>query len=62
MENKWICRKCGAELQTQKTLFEYLEHNFSENLPRCPKCGKVFISAELATGRMTDVEEMLEGK
>ena len=62
MENKWICRKCGAELQTKKTLFEYLEHNFSEDLPRCPKCGKVFISAELANGRMTDVEEMLEGK
>ncbi len=62
MENKWRCRKCGEELQIKKTLFEYLEHNFSEDLPRCPKCGKVFISSELALGRMTDVEEMLEGK
>ena len=41
MANTWICRKCGEELQTKKTLFEYLEHNFSEDLPRCPKCGKL---------------------
>ena len=62
MANNWICRKCGEELQTKKTLFEYLEHNFSEDLPRCPKCGKVFISRELAEGRMAEVEVLLEDK
>jgi len=61
-ETKWVCRKCGEALVIQKTLFNYLEHNFSENLPRCPKCGKVFITPELANGRMTEVESMLEGK
>jgi len=40
MANKWICRKCGEELQTKKTLFEYLEHNFSEDLPRCPSAAR----------------------
>ena len=62
MERKWKCRKCGEELVIKKTLFDYLERSFSEDLPRCPKCGKVLISSELAGGRMTDVEETLEGK
>lgn len=62
MDRKWKCRKCGEELIIKKTLFNYLEHAFSEELPRCPKCGKVLITSELANGRMTDVEEMLEGK
>ena len=62
MDRKWKCRKCGEELVIKKTLFDYLERSFSDDLPRCPKCGKVLISSELAGGRMTDVEEMLEGK
>ena len=61
-ERKWKCRKCGEELVIKKTVFDYLERSFSENLPRCPKCGQVLISSELAAGRMTEVEEMLEGK
>ena len=28
----------------------------------CPKCGKVYISEELAEGRMWEVEQMLEDK
>lgn len=61
-EKKWVCRKCGVPLVIRKTLFTYMERNFSEDLPCCPKCGKVFISPELAKGRMAEVEEMLEEK
>lgn len=61
-EKKWVCRKCGVPLVKKKTLFHYLDRDFSEDLPCCPKCGKVFITPQLAAGRMAEVEEMLEGK
>mgnify|MGYP001175050982 CR=1 FL=1 len=62
MESKWKCRKCGKELVMKKTVFDYLERSFSEDLLRCPNCGQVLISQELADGRMADVEAMLEDK
>lgn len=61
-ERKWICAKCQAELEMQKTEFKYLGHTFSHEVPACPKCGKVYISRELAEGRMAQVEEQLEDK
>jgi rubrerythrin len=59
---KWKCRKCDQELRLTKTVFSYLGHTFAHEVPVCPKCGKVFISKELAEGRMAEVEEMLEDK
>ncbi|MBQ9022552.1 MAG: DNA-binding protein [Eubacterium sp.] len=63
MENEiWKCRKCGMELTEQNVVFDYLSLNFSEKLPRCPKCGRVFIPRELANGKMVEVEAQLEEK
>jgi hypothetical protein len=31
-------------------------------LPRCPRCGLVFIPEELALGKMAEVEKLLEDK
>lgn len=56
------CGKCNEVLTKKKTLFEYLGHKFSHEVPACPKCGKVFIPKELAEGRMAEVEEQLEDK
>ena len=61
-ERKWICAKCGVELKPRKTIFKYMERNISHEVPVCPKCGKVFISEELAEGRMAEVEAALEDK
>jgi uncharacterized Zn finger protein len=58
----WKCRKCGTELTEQNVVFDYLSLNFSEKLPRCPKCGRVFLPKDLATGKMVQVEEQLEEK
>lgn len=58
----WKCRKCGTELIEQNVVFDYLSLNFSEKLPRCPKCGRVFLPKDLATGKMVQVEEQLEEK
>ncbi len=37
-------------------------HTVAHEVPACPKCGKVYISEELAEGRMSEVEQMLEDK
>ena len=61
-ERKWKCAKCGVDLIMKKTIFNYMERNISHDVPVCPKCGKVFISKDLAEGRMAEVEEQLEDK
>ncbi len=61
-KKKLICYKCQKELELKKTDFTYLGHNFFTDVPRCPECGLVFISEELAKGRMSEVEMQLEDK
>ncbi|MDR0819113.1 MAG: hypothetical protein LBN43_06045 [Oscillospiraceae bacterium] len=56
------CSKCDEELVVRKTEFDYLGSTFSHEVPVCPKCGKVFISKELALGKMSEVEQQLEDK
>ena len=57
-----LCGTCGVELEMMRTQFSYLGHVFHTNVPRCPKCGQVFITEELAKGRMAEVETSLEDK
>jgi len=62
-ENKAIiCCKCRKELKPVKTYFNYLGHSYYADILRCPDCGEVYIPEELAKGRMTEVEMMLEDK
>ena len=61
-ERIWKCAKCGVELIKRKTIFNYMERTISHEVPVCPKCGKVFISRDLAEGLMAEVEEQLEDK
>jgi hypothetical protein len=56
------CGKCRQKLVLKKTVFSYLGHTFSHEVPVCPKCGRIFISKELAEGRMAEVEQLLEDK
>lgn len=62
MAESWRCRKCDVPLVPQKVVFEYLGHSVSHELPKCPRCGRVLIPAELAEGKMAEVETMLEDK
>ena len=62
MDENLSCRKCSAKLQLKKVVFEYIGSNFTYNLPCCPVCGDVYISAELAEGKVAEVEQMLEDK
>lgn len=57
-----ICCKCNVPLELGTISFSYLAHNFSTELPKCPQCGQVYLSEELVTGKVTQVETELEDK
>ncbi|TEB14679.1 hypothetical protein Psfp_02724 [Pelotomaculum sp. FP] len=61
-EAELVCAKCNVPLAPAKTTFVYLKHEFYADLPRCPVCGQVFVSEELTTGKMAEVETQLEDK
>ncbi|MDR0875555.1 MAG: NAD(P)-binding protein [Clostridiales Family XIII bacterium] len=61
-ETRLICAKCREALLLLETKFTYLGHDFTHKVPRCPSCGLVYISEELATGKIAEVEAMLEDK
>ena len=61
-ERSWQCARCGVALVKQKVNFSYMGRTFGHEVPVCPKCGMVFISRELAKGRMAEVELLMEDK
>lgn len=61
-EDELFCVKCEVCLVSLKTTFKYLKHEFYVDLPRCPVCGQVYVSEELAKGKMAEVETSLEDK
>lgn len=56
------CCKCDKELAPKKIVFDYLGHTVAHEVPTCPKCGRVYISKDLAEGKMAEVEQLLEDK
>lgn len=58
----WICDKCKKKLELHKVKVSYLSGDFEVDLMRCPECGNVCISEELALGKMLEVEKGLEDK
>ena len=57
-----LCGVCGVGLEETKTAFSYMRHSFTADVPRCPRCGQVYLSAELVKGRIAQVEMELEDK
>jgi ribosomal protein S27AE len=58
----WNCGHCGAPLQPVSVNIDYMGSSFYVQLPGCPNCGTAMIDAELAQGRMLEVEKLLEDK
>lgn len=58
----WICFLCDIPLEMGKVNIAYLGSMFPVDLPRCPRCGQVYVPEELATGKMAQVEQILEDK
>jgi hypothetical protein len=59
---EWWCAKCNRELVVGPVNVEYLGNRFTAELAKCPHCGFVLVSEELALGKMAEVEQMLEDK
>jgi ribosomal protein S27AE len=58
----WTCGKCDLPLETAQVEVAYMGSKYPVELPRCPKCGMVFIPEQLATGKMAQIEQLLEDK
>ncbi|NLE75080.1 MAG: DNA-binding protein [Actinobacteria bacterium] len=59
---RWMCCRCSRPLEVGPVELTYLGNSFTLELPRCPDCGLYLIPEELATGRMAEVEQILEDK
>lgn len=58
----WTCGKCGIALEAAKVEVAYMGSKYPVELPRCPRCGMVFIPEQLALGKMAQIEQLLEDK
>ena len=57
-----LCSRCSCKLENIEIHVTYLERHFTHKVPRCPQCGQIYISEELAEGRMAQLEKSLEEK
>ena len=64
MEEKQIltCDRCNVALEEAEAQFVYLGNKIRHKVPRCPKCGLVYLPEDLVLGRMRKLEEALEEK
>lgn len=58
----WSCLKCDKPVEWAMVKLVYLDQTFETETPACWSCRRVFISEELATGKMAMVEMLLEDK
>lgn len=58
----WMCVRCSVPLEPGKVTVSYLGNAFPVDLLRCPSCGQVLITEDLALGKMAEVEKLLEDK
>ncbi|GAB6906429.1 DNA-binding protein [Desulfosarcina cetonica] len=59
---KWRCDRCQCDLVVGPVTVEYMTNHFTTDLPYCPRCKTVLISEVVATGKMAEVEQILEDK
>jgi hypothetical protein len=59
---RWVCARCGRQLEPAKVQARYLGSVFSVELMRCPGCGTVMVTEEVAIGKMAEAEQLLEDK
>jgi hypothetical protein len=59
---EFVCLACDRPLEVGRVEASYLGQKFPVDLPRCPSCGFVYVSEELAGGKMLKVEQALEDK
>ena len=50
------------EMVKQKVKFEYMNVIVDHDIPKCPKCGQVYITEETVNEKIFNVEKQLEEK
>lgn len=59
---KLTCSKCKLSLEMKDMTIDYLGYHLVQKVPRCPKCGQIYISEELVESKITLLEMSLEEK
>ncbi len=59
-ESKMICSRCNQVLEMRELTFSYLGKNGTLKTPRCPACGRVYVSEALREGYVQKLEYFLE--
>ncbi len=57
-----VCARCRQPMVLSEVSVSYLGNKFPYDLLKCPGCGKVHVPEALATGKMLEVEQLLEDK
>jgi hypothetical protein len=61
-ESEWVCGKCGVPLVSAKVQVRYLGTTLTVDLLKCSACDIVMVTEEMAIGKMSDAEQVLEDK
>ena len=61
-KRKWLCGKCGSPLEVAPVNVNYLGSGYPVDLLVCKACKRPLIPAELALGKMLEVEKLMEDK
>lgn len=56
------CSKCDCGLEPSGVRFAYLGSRFALEALRCPQCGQILITEQLADGRIHATESFLEDR
>jgi hypothetical protein len=58
----WVCGKCRSPLETAPVNVNYLGSGYPVDLLICKSCKRPLVPAELALGKMLEVEKLMEDK
>lgn len=61
-KTRWVCGKCGSPLETAPVNVEYLGSGYPVDLLVCRKCKRALVPADMALGKMLEVEKLMEDK
>lgn len=59
---QWRCAGCSTPLESGEVELQYLGNSFTVGVLVCPQCRQALITEDMATGRMLEVEQLLEDK
>ncbi|MCF8027788.1 MAG: DNA-binding protein [Desulfobacteraceae bacterium] len=61
-KGSWQCARCRTPLEPGHVALNYLENSFRVGVLVCPRCRQALIPEDMATGKMLEVEKLLEDK